>query len=342
MGSSPPVTFRPFAGPSDFPAMVACANASFALDQTRFFRTVDDVARDYAAFTACVPQHDVWIAQAGDNIAGYVRAWHWEQVDGLQLYGQFAVVAPPWRRRGIGTQLHAWLEARQRAMAAARGHPGPHAHHAFVTQGETARAALLEKSGYRPERYFFTMVRPTLNDIADFALPAGVQVRAVQPDHYRAIREAHHRAFRSHWGAVPPDDDDYERWLDSPVFQPHLWQVAWDVATNEVAGQVRAYIDATWNAGNARQRGWTEFISVNERWRRRGLARALISRSLRAQADAGMHESGLGVDSANAHGAQGIYEDCGFIVEQRNCVFRKPLQPGAAGSATSLLRRPAP
>ena len=329
------VTFRPFAGPSDFPAMVACANASFAADQTGFFRTVEEVARDYAAFTSCVPERDVWIAQAGDAIAGYARAWHWEQADGLQLYSQFAVVAPPWRRQGIGAQLHAWLEARQRAMAAARGHGGPHAHHAFVTQGETARAALLQKAGYRPERYFFTMVRPTLDGIADVALPAGLEVREVRPGHYRAIWEAHHRAFKAHWGYAPPDEHDYARWLASPVFQPHLWQVAWDVQTNAVAGQVRAYIDLTWNAANHRQRGWTEFISVDGRWRRQGVARALIARSLHAQAAAGMHESGLGVDSANAHGAQRIYEDCGFLVAQRNCVFRKPLRLEGAPAAPS-------
>ncbi|MFC7461214.1 GNAT family N-acetyltransferase [Hydrogenophaga defluvii] len=318
--------YRAFAGPSDFEAMVACANASFAADQTGWFRRVDDVARDYAAFTTCVPERDVWIADAGDEIAGYVRAWHWAQADGLQLYSQFAVVAPQWRRQGIGKALHAWLESRQREMAKAHGPHLRHAHHAFVTQGEIARAALLEKSGYRPERYFFTMERASLHDIADFSLPDGLEVRPVQPEHHRAIWDAHTKAFQTHWGYCPPDEADYQRWLVSQVFQPHLWQVAWDAQTNQVAGQVRAYIDDTWNAGNGRLRGWTEFVSVGKPWRRRGLARALISRSLRAQAAAGMTESALGVDSQNASGASRVYEDCGFVVTRRNCVYRKPIQ----------------
>lgn len=327
------VTFRAFAGPSDFEAMVACANASFAADQTGFFRKVEDVARDYASFTNCVPKHDVWIAQAEGEIAGYVRSWHWAQADGLQLHAQFAVMAPQWRRQGIGTALHAWLESRQREVAAAVHRSAPlHAHHAFVTQGETARAALLEKAGYRAERYFFTMERPTLDGVADFALPAGLEVREVRPEHYRAIWDAHGRAFRTHWGYAPPDEADYGKWLESPVFQPHLWQVAWDVQSNQVAGQVRTYIDAAWNTGNGRKRGWTEFISVGEPWRRRGLARALISRSLRAQAAAGMEESALGVDSQNLDGANRVYGDCGFVVARRNCVFRKPLVLGGAGS----------
>jgi mycothiol synthase len=323
------LTFRAFAGPSDFEAMVACANASFAADETGFFRTVEEVARDYASFTSCVPRQDVWIAQAGAEIAGYVRAWQWAQADGLHLYGQFGVVAPRWRRRGIGAALHSWLESRQREMAAT--HPGGlrHAHHAFVTQGETARAALLEKAGYRVERYFSVMERPTLDAVAEFALPAGIEVRPVQPEHFRAIWDAHTRAFQTHWGFSPPDEADFQRWQASQVFQPHLWQVAWDVQTGEVAGQVRGYIDKVWNAANGRKLGWTEFISVGQPWRRRGLARALISLSLRAQKAAGMEASGLGVDSQNLDGANRVYEDCGFVVTKRNRVYRKPLELGA-------------
>lgn len=96
-----PITLRPFAGPEDFEAMVACANASFAADGTGFFRTVEDVARDYASFTSCVPERDVWITDTGSEIAGYVRSWPWAQADGLQLYSQFAVVAPQWRKEPV-------------------------------------------------------------------------------------------------------------------------------------------------------------------------------------------------------------------------------------------------
>lgn len=319
--------FRPFARPADFAPMVACANASFAADGTGFFRTVDEVARDYAAFTDCVPTRDVWIAQAGTEVAGYVRAWHFAQADGLHLYAQFAVVAPPWRGQGVGRALHAWLEARQREMARAHPQATAHAHHAFVTEGERARIALLERSGYVAERHFFTMVRPSLDDIALHPLPAGLEVRAVRAEDCRAIWDAHQQAFQTHWGHSPADEADFQRWLGSPQFQPQLWQVAWDVQTGEVAGQVRTFIDATWNQANQLRRGWTEFISVGPRWRRRGLARALIARSLLAQREAGMRESGLGVDAQNLDGANRIYEASGFRVVKRNAVYRKPLNP---------------
>lgn len=303
--------------------MAVCANASFAADGSEVVRTVADMVRDYATFTACKPLEDVWLAQAGDEVAGYIRCWPWTQADGTRFYGQLGFVAPHWRGRGVGTALLAWAEQRQRTLAAQHPQAPGHLHHAFVMQGEDARAALLEKAGYRPVRHFFTMLRPSLDDIADFPLPSQLEVRAVQPEHYRIIWESHLENFHTHWGYAPQTEEDYQAWLQGRTFQPHLWQVAWDTRTGEVAGQVRTFIDDSYNFTRTRLRGWTEFISVREKWRRQGVARALISRSLRAQREAGMVESGLGVDAGNISGATRVYADCGFIVEKRNTAYRK-------------------
>lgn len=170
------------------------------------------------------------------------------------------------------------------------------------------------------------MERASLHDIADFPLPDGLPVRPVRPEHHRTLWNAHAKAFQTHWGHCPPEEADYQRWLTSQVVQPDLWQVAWNVRTKQVAEQVRAYIDDTWNTAKGRQRGWTAFISVGEHWRHRGLARALISRRLRAQAAAGMTESALGVNSQNGSGANRVDESCGFVVTRRNCVYRKPIR----------------
>jgi mycothiol synthase len=194
-----------------------------------------------------------------------------------------------------------------------------------AAQGETGLAALLEKTGYQPVRYGFEMVRPDLESIPNFPLPEGLEVRPALPEHYRANWEADTEAFRDHWVFIEPSEEDYQGWLvDTTTFQPELWQVAWDIATNQVAGQVRTYIDHEQNKLYYRLRGYTEFISVRRPFRRRGLARALIAQSLRAQKQAGMTESALGVDSENLSGATKVYEDCGFRVVKRTTVYRKP------------------
>jgi mycothiol synthase len=322
------LVLRPFRGSADFAAMAEVANASFAADGLQFTpRTVDSLERDYASLTLCEPLHDVIVAERGDQMLAYARCFRYVQTDGLVLHAQLCFVPGRWRGQGVGRILQAWQEQRGRAVAALQ--PASHSalhpqHHVYVQQSELARHALLQASGYRPERHFLDMRHTRLHEAPDFALPAGLELRPVLPAHYPAIWAAHHAAFADHWGMGPPQAGDYAQWLASKVvFQPARWQIAWD--GQEVAGQVRTYINQDENRQFARRRGYTEFISVGRRWRNRGLARALIARSLRLLADEGMEEAALGVDSANLTGAHRVYGDCGFEVVQRNVVYRKGL-----------------
>lgn len=173
-------------------------------------------------------------------------------------------------------------------------------------------------------RHFYEMVRPTLNDLPEAPLPAGLEVRSVRPDHYRLIGAVLNEAFRDHYGHSESTEADYQRWINSPQFQPHLWQVAWD--GDEVAGMVLNYIDEDENAHFNRKRGWTDPICVRRPWRKRGLARALIVQSLRLLKAHGMTEAGLGVDTENPSGALRLYEDVGFHPVKRFSSYWKPME----------------
>lgn len=94
---------------------------------------------------------------------------------------------------------------------------------------------------------------------------------------------------------------------------------------NLLIHQVRPFIDQAENEKYKRKRGFTEEISVRRPWRRRGLARALIARSLLVQKAHGMSESTLSVDSENLSGATRLYEECGFQVVKQNAIYRKAL-----------------
>jgi ribosomal protein S18 acetylase RimI-like enzyme len=146
----------------------------------------------------------------------------------------------------------------------------------------------------------------------------------VRAEDVRAIWDAGIDAFRDAWGFVEPDEDDYARFLTDPMdSQRELWRVAWD--GDEVAGQVRSFINEAENERFGRRRGYTESISVRRPWRRRGLARALIGASIRALRERGMTETALGVDTQNVTGALALYESCGYIAVSRTTVFEKPL-----------------
>jgi GNAT superfamily N-acetyltransferase len=68
-------------------------------------------------------------------------------------------------------------------------------------------------------------------------------------------------------------------------------------------------------------------VSVRRPWRGRGLAKALIARSLAVLRERGMAVAVLGVDAANPTGALQLYERFGFAPHRRWTTVRKPLQP---------------
>ena len=73
------------------------------------------------------------------------------------------------------------------------------------------------------------------------------------------------------------------------------------------------------------QRGWLDSVFTRRAWRRRGLARALIVRSLHLLRDRGLETAALGVDADNPSGAFGLYESAGFSATQRYISWRKPM-----------------
>lgn len=68
---------------------------------------------------------------------------------------------------------------------------------------------------------------------------------------------------------------------------------------DQVAGQVRSFINESENRDYGRRCGWVEHISVRRPWRRRGLAHALIAASFSLLRARGMTEGALTVDAEN-------------------------------------------
>jgi mycothiol synthase len=323
----PGLGFRHFRGPSDFPKMAEASMASCNVDKIESAATAEDIAILYAHLVNCDPFEDTIFAEINGEIIAYSRgSWFFEANNGPYLYQLSGYVVPNWRRQGLGQAILHWMENRLREISTY--HPPHRVKYLQVcaTEDQIGLHRMLEKEGYYPVRYHNKMVRPTLDNIPHFPLPEGIELRPVSPEHYRAIWEVLDEVSQDHWGYAPPREEYYQAWLDNPhTFQPHLWQVAWDIATDQIAGHVLTYIFQAQNEKFDRRRGYTEAIGVRRPWRRRGLARALIAHSLQIQKAKGMTESALGVDSENLTGANRIYEDCGFQVVKRITVYRKPL-----------------
>lgn len=316
------VVFRTFQGASDYPHFARIITAwSKGQGEVRV-ETAEGIASGYSNLERCDPERDLLVVEVNGRPIGYSRVWWDQEVDGPRIYRQFCLVDPEHGGRGIGSALFAWNEARLREIAA--GHDAPEKIlEVWGNDRNEAATELFRDAGFESITYAAEMVRPSVHDLPEHPLPDGVEIRPVTEDQLRTIWEADAEAFRDHWGYVEPTETSFTRLLAFPYHDPTLWKVAWD--DEGVAGQVRSFIDTAQNAEHGLKRGWTENISTARRWRRRGLAKALIVESIRELASRGMTDVALGVHTENPNGAFDLYAGLGYEVVHTWTTYRKPL-----------------
>ena len=327
------LALRPYAGEADIEVIVRLTNLENEADGIPHRVSVGERRAEYAHPSEHFdPAGDVTIAEVDGQPIAFGKVDWIDTTDGrLREYRLDGVVHPEWRRQGIGTRLLAHNEARVREIAAGHANERATAFGAFASDKQPARVRLFEGAGYEVVRYFFNMGRPSLDDIPDVPLPDGIEVREINPDLYRRVWEADVDAFQDHWGGFDSSDEALQGWIESPEFDPSLWVVAFD--GDEIAGGVLNGIYPEENEALGVRRGWLDSVFTRRQWRRRGLARALIARSLMLLRERGMTSAVLGVDADNPSGALGLYESVGFKVEERFTAWRKPMEDVAPHTA---------
>lgn len=267
---------------------------------------------------------DVDFAEIDGKPVAYVdRGWV-DTTDGKREYRMNGAVLPEWRRRGIGTVLLELNVARIRDLAATHETDRPQVLGSWSSSRQIGREALLREYGFEQARWFFDMMRDLSEPIEEVALPQGIEIRPVTMDDIRQIWRADVEAFQDHWGGFDGSEERLQSWIESPSFDPALWVVAWD--GDEVAGGNINGIHPEENVAIGLQRGWLHSVFTRRQWRKRGLANALIARSLLLLKERGMDFGALGVDADNPSGALGLYERNGFKVSERSTAWRKPLE----------------
>jgi ribosomal protein S18 acetylase RimI-like enzyme len=317
---------RPYAGEADLPGLARVVNAEYEADGMPMRTTAEELRAEYGHPNESLDAvRDVTVAEVDGRIVGMGWRETIDTTDGLREYRMDGVVEPDWRRRGIGTALFAENERRllERAATQPAGTPRP----VLGSWGGSSQAgdtALLERNGFSVVRWFFDMLRPSLDDVPHADLPAGLEVRPIGLDHAKAVWDADVEAFADHWGGFDRSDEHLQRWLSNPSTDLSLWVIAFD--GDQVAGGVLNVIDGEANHLLGIRRGWLASVFTRRPWRRRGLARALIARSLVALRERGMTSASLGVDADNPSGALGLYEGLGFEVDYRSTAWRKEIR----------------
>jgi mycothiol synthase len=302
------VAWRP-ANPEDVDPVVALMGAMARVDHPDWAETREDVEQEFTRS---------WVDLARDGLVG--------EIDG-ELVAFGLVIAPPdpqtivrsildggvhpaFRGRGIGRSLLAWQEGRARQQLAASDRALPGWIYA-TTQDRSERAnRLFERSGFRVERYFWQLERVLADPIPQLEMPAPLTITNPTVDQGEAIRLARNDAFRDHWGSQPTGVEQWEGFMTLPSRRLDLSFLALD--GEEVVGFVIAETtESDWELQGF-SGSYIALVGVVSRWRRRGVAPALLAASLLASRDAGLERAVLDVDSESPTGALGLYTGMGF------------------------------
>ncbi|MDQ2940768.1 MAG: GNAT family N-acetyltransferase [Chloroflexota bacterium] len=324
----PGLGFRRYRGGQDLPAMLRVYRAAEAADGLEEVLTLEQLKLNYATLVNCDPARDILLAEVDGQVVAYSRVFWTELVEGGRSYQNFGFVHPDWRRRGIGGAMHRHNEELLREIAAEHSDVAPKWFASDSVESDSGNTALLLGSGYQPARYFYDMVLPALDAVEEPPMPDGIELRPVAGDQYRAIWLAGAEAFRDHWGENEWTEEDWTRFESDPAnADPRFWHIGWD--GGEISGVVITTVPLEENEEHGRARVYVASVSVRRPWRRRGLARALLTGSLVAAREAGFTSASLGVDSNSPTGATDLYESIGFVPERTFITYRKPLNPSA-------------
>jgi mycothiol synthase len=321
----PGLSVRGFSGASDIPKIVRVMNESWAADLSDLVITSDELIESYSHPQNFDPKKDLLLVEVDRDLIGVGSVTWSDRRSGLRVYTHQAHLLPHWRGMGVRHFMLRKNEARLREIADSEGSNKKRVFEVWTNLETNHWKSVLESSGYNPSWYVFEMIRSLDEDIPGLPLPEGIEVRPVDKGNYRAVWDAAKEAHR--------DERDYsdERWSDvsyglftkSGRFTPELFQIAW--AGDEVVGGVHNFIDEEENALLNRAWGHTETIFVRRPWRKRGIARALIAKSLRLLKERGLEFATLDVDAENPSGALRLYTSVGYRCDKRFVFFRKPM-----------------
>jgi mycothiol synthase len=320
--------FRHWRGLEDLAGMAAANQLARDEAGIEEVATAEDMTSRYTHLTNCDLARDLVVVERHGRTIGYVRVEWRDLTNGERQFFSLCILEPAERGQGIGQAMLSWSEGRLGEIA--NGLPDDRRGQlfGFGYSTDVAGNALLEKNGWSQVARGYEMVRPTLDDIPQIELPDGLVVRDVAETERRKVWEAAREAFRDERDQQEWSEQDWARFPEE-LPDTSLWVIAFD--GDEVAGGILNAIDAAANVHHGRARGTLASVWTGARWRRRGVAKALIARSLVRLRERGMTSAYLGVDGANPNQAMDLYASLGFEVATSTIDWRKPLpkRPGA-------------
>jgi len=301
-----------------------------AADGTESAGLLEDVERSF---------QDSWTQAENDSVLGMltdgtVVAMGWvfmnpdvKQVNTAYLWLE---VHPDYRKEGLDEAVLSWLVARGEQRLLSKPADSQRVLRSDCPELRHGRIELFERYGFQPERYFFEMKRDLSQQIPKSDLPEGLVLRTYRPEWDRALMNAFNDSFQDHWNFELVTTEDWQLFFTGrSVFRPDISFLAMapdpERGGENIAGFAINSVSPDENERHGIQEGRIGQLGVLRPWRKRGVATALLCRSLEAFRSEGLDYASLHVDAENTTGALRLYERLGFEPVKRYVAFIKTM-----------------
>ena len=238
----------------------------------------------------------------------------------MDLHG---AVHPSQRGRGLGTRLLTWAEQAARPLHQAR-YPGhPLALSASCPADRVDALALFAGAGYQQARWFHFMSRDLAGAVPGGQLPEGTRITGYTAERSQAARQVRDEAFRDHWGATQTTAESWLHFVGHERFRPAFSFLAY--LGDKPAGVLIAHEYDAFRQATGRRECYIATVGVTKAARGRGIASALIRRSLAAAQADGCNLATLYVDADSPTAAPTLYERMGFAGQRTSVTLIKEL-----------------
>ena len=259
------------------------------------------------------------VAELRGEVAGYSTLTHWPEASGITIFLIDGYVAARARNHGVGTEMLHHMEHLASAKAVSMGVQDDAVYGAGASKPETTRRLLLEDNGYS---FVFSMVEMELVDLSRIdptEADKEFQLSSATVEDCRQMWELDELVYDGRPFTLATSSDSLERFTERASEDLSLWFVARqnDTIVGYVSSRDRVnYAEIT-------------DVNVHPEHRRRGLAKALLTRNLVELRNRDFGRVRLHTNGENRSGAYSLYTSIGFELRERRLRFRKAMSATA-------------
>ncbi|MBB5632899.1 mycothiol synthase [Cryobacterium mesophilum] len=318
--STDDIRWRP-ATADDVDALLDCARAIDAVDHPHFVTTREEIEEELGHSYVSLEHDSLLAVSRTGGVLAFGMAVLGPGQETLVRSILEGGVRPSERGKGIGRKMLAWQEARALQQFAGSDKELPGWMIVWTDERASATIHLAERAGFRIARYFLELRRDLSEPIRTRPLD-GFEIVPFDAAGSEAARLARNDSFRDHWGSQPTSEENWNEMVARSVFRPDLSFLA-IAPDGEVAGFVISEVNQEDFAPQGFSSAYINLVGVRRAHRGRGIAPALLTRTLEAVAAAGLEMAVLDVDAENPTGALGLYTGVGFTEANRSLQLNK-------------------